>query len=67
MNKPKILKNGDIIGVKCYAYFAGIDGLGKCNNRCQWWLDEYLEVNKGCVMWTKDKGEGKWQDLKNKQ
>jgi len=57
MNKPKILKNGDIIGVKCYAYFAGIDGLGKCNNRCQWWLDEYLEVNKGCVMWTKDKGE----------
>ena len=31
-------KNGDIIGVECYAYFRDKDGSGTCNTKCQWWV-----------------------------
>jgi len=28
-------------GFICTAYFKGIDGLGKCDDCCQWWSKEY--------------------------
>jgi hypothetical protein len=37
MKKIKILKNKNVVGVTCYAYFGGIDGNGTCNTDCQWW------------------------------
>jgi len=24
---------------KCTNYFKGIDGLGNCDKRCQWWVE----------------------------
>lgn len=24
-------------GYECTAYFSGIDGMGICDDRCQWW------------------------------
>ena len=37
----------NVKGVKCHAYFKGIDGLGTCNTECQW----YPPDGK-CVMHT---------------
>lgn len=30
----------------CYAYFRGSDGLGTCDNQCQWYKEGF-----DCPMW----------------
>jgi len=54
-------------GYECTAYFCGIDGLGTCDDRCQWWREEQgCPCAKGHKNWdgkehyTKEKN----QDLK---
>jgi len=55
----KVLDNGDVLEVKCHADFKGIDGLGTCNTKCQWWLDNYLE-DENCIMWKDIKENEKY-------
>jgi hypothetical protein len=36
-----------IEGKKCYAYFKGRDGLGTCDNGCQWYIK-----GTDCINWN---------------
>lgn len=45
-------KANDVKGVKCHAYFKGVDGLGTCNTECQWYPS-----NGKCVMHTPEEEE----------
>lgn len=36
-------------GYECTAYFRGIDGLGTCDDNCQWWRYIGDTYEKGCV------------------
>lgn len=38
-------------GYECTAYFKGIDGLGNCNDECQWWHDGACPCAKGSEVW----------------
>jgi len=47
---------------ECTAYFKGIDGLGNCDDGCQWWTKDGCVCAKGSKLWdgkehyTKDHG-----------
>lgn len=38
-------------GYECTAYFKGIDGLGTCDDECQWWIEEGCVCAKGSKSW----------------
>jgi len=38
-------------GHECTAYFRGIDGLGSCDNKCQWWHNGACPCAKGSKSW----------------
>lgn len=38
-------------GYECTAYFKGIDGLGTCDDGCQWWIKDGCVCAKGSKLW----------------
>ncbi len=47
-------------GYECTSYFRGINGLGDCDDKCQWWHDGACPCAKGNKSW-----DGKEHYLKN--
>ena len=43
-------ETGDVLGVECFCYFRGRDGMGACNIECQW--STPIKFGKACPMWT---------------
>ena len=40
---------------KCTAYFKGKDGLGTCDDECQWFNKEGCACGKGSKLWDEEK------------
>jgi len=38
-------------GYECTCYFKGIDGLGTCDDDCQWWTKEGCACAKDSKLW----------------
>jgi len=38
-------------GYECTSYFKGVDGLGSCDDECQWWIKEGCVCAKGSKLW----------------
>jgi len=38
-------------GYECTCYFKGIDGLGNCDDECQWWIKDGCVCAKGSKLW----------------
>ena len=62
MKNLKVLDNKNIIGVRCHAYFRGVDGVGICNTDCQWWRDTNLK-STACPMWIERSKWGTDEDI----
>ena len=50
---------------ECTAYFKGIDGLGSCDDECQWWHNGACPCAKGSKEWdgknTIQKTKKRWK------
>ena len=42
-------------GVKCHAYFGGVDGNGTCDTVCQWWTGYACPMWIGRDLWNTEK------------
>ncbi len=49
-------------GYECTNYFRGIDGLGNCDDECQWWHGGLCPCVKGSEHW-----DGIEHDMKEKK
>ena len=38
-------------GIECTNYFRGIDGLGTCDTKCQWYIPDKCPCAKGQDSW----------------
>ena len=47
-------------GWECTAYFRGRDGLGTCDDECQWYHKEGCVTAKGSKLWDKKEFRGDW-------